>query len=252
MSNWNDGSLTTIPYHNSYDKFMTKEKEKEYFKELENFLQKDIDTYGDIREIYPQKELVFNVLNLCPLDNIKVVILGQDPYINPNEAMGLSFSVPKTTKIPPSLINIYSELVNDPKINLIKPNHGDLTTWVQQGVFLLNASLTVRQKKSNSHYKYWKEFTNNLIKYISKKRKNVVFCLWGNFAKDKKEYIKNQDNHYIIETAHPSPLSANKAHQNATFEKKWFNNFQFSLINEYLLKNNIDIVNWNSINGSEI
>jgi uracil-DNA glycosylase len=239
MSNWTDTNMKTIPYHNSYQEFF----EKQNLNPIQEFIEKTKKAYENTKKVYPTKDLVFNVFNLVPLDNIKVIIIGQDPYINENEAMGFAFSVPKSIPIPPSLKNIYTELENDPGIDFTSPKHGDLTEWTTQGVFLLNASLTVLEKKSNSHSKIWKDFTNNFITYISTKKNNIIFCLWGNFAKTKEKYISNPDKHLIIKTAHPSPLSI--AHQGSTYEKRWFDNHQFSKINDYLTKNKKEPVDWN-------
>jgi uracil-DNA glycosylase len=243
MSNWNNTNLQTIPYHTSYNDFFQQQFTQNYFNELQEFITNKKENYKKRNVcIFPPKELVFNIFNLVPINNIKVVIIGQDPYIRKNEATGMSFSVPKTTKIPPSLVNIYKELQNDTQTNFTIPNHGDLTPWTTQGVFLLNASLTVLEGKSNSHQKYWQPFTNNFITYLSTNYENIVFCLWGNFAKSKEKFIKNNEKHYIIKTAHPSPLSI--AHEGSIFEKKWFGNHQFSKINDYLLQNQKKPIDW--------
>lgn len=184
-------------------------------------------------DIFPYENEMFNCFKLTDLNNIKVVILGQDPYIKKftidnivtPQAMGLSFSVKSGISIPPSLDNIFKELVND--INCDYPSCGDLTHWAQQGVFLLNCTLTVREGCSNSHKKIWRKFSENLIKFISDNTENVVFLLWGNDAKKNKKFI-NIDKHLILECGHPSPLSANKGY--------WFGNKHFSKTNTYLQK----------------
>lgn len=157
------------------------------------------------RVIYPKGPLIFNAFNSTPVAELKVVILGQDPYHNPGEAMGLSFSVPKGIQIPPSLRNIYKELEAD--LGHTPANHGDLTTWTKEGVLLLNAILTVEKNQPGSHKDLgWQQFTDYAIRQISEKLENVVFMLWGNFAKSKKGLI-DTNRHYILEAAHPSPLA---------------------------------------------
>ena len=244
MSNWENSNLKDIPYHNSYKQFFENQYQEKYFSELEKFINHKFQNYNNRKvNIYPPKELVFNAFNLVPIDKIKVVIIGQDPYIRINEAMGLSFSVPKNVHVPPSLKNIYKELISDSQLNFENPGHGDLTQWASQGVFMLNASLTVLEGKSNSHAKYWQPFTDNFISYLSENYYNIVFCLWGNFAKTKEKFINNSEYHHIIKTAHPSPLSI--AHEGSISEKKWFGNHQFSKINDYLIKNKKEPINWN-------
>jgi uracil-DNA glycosylase len=181
--------------------------------------------------------LIFNAFYTTPWEELKVVIIGQDPYPNPNEAMGLSFSVPKEIRIPPSLKNIFKCLEEDKNLNFKSPKHGDLTKWANQGVFLLNATLTVVEKKANSHQKTsgWSEFTDFVIKTIDKEKKGIVFLLWGNFAKEKKRFITQSKNH-IIENIHPSPLAANKGN---------FSNNQFSKTNEILQKEGYTAIDWN-------
>ena len=198
-----------------------------------NFVKKEYLT----KTIFPPKNLIFNAFEKTPFDKIKIVIIGQDPYPNPGDAMGLSFSVPKNQKIPGSLNNIYKCLEKDKKINFIRPKNGDLTNWANEGVFLLNATLTVECKKPNSHQKNsgWGKFTDFVIKEISNQKKNVVFLLWGNFAIAKSKLIDNKK-HLIITNIHPSPLAQTKG----DFTKSE----QFSQANEYLEKNGIKGVNW--------
>ena len=159
-------------------------------------------------EIYPPVNLIFNCFNFFNISETRVVILGQDPYIKPGQAMGLSFSVPQNMKVPPSLLNIYKEMQSDLNINVDKSN-GDLTEWASNGVLLLNAALTVVAGKSGSHMKMWQEFTDYIISYISNNLTGVVFILWGNFARSKKKLIC-RNRHHVLEAAHPSPLSANR------------------------------------------
>lgn len=204
--NWDNCCLKKQSIHLSWIKFFDEQKEQPYFQKLEQFLQQEQDSYCPDLELFPSPNLVFNSLNSCPLENVKVVLLGQDPYHNHGQAMGLSFSVPKDTKIPPSLKNIYKELSND--LGIDPPLHGDLSKWSHQGVLLLNSSLTVRQHCPNSHAKYWVPFTDNLIKYLSSKG-NIIFILWGGYAKKKKNLINTKNNH-ILEATHPSPLSCNR------------------------------------------
>ena len=185
------------------------------------------------KTIYPPGSLIFNAFNTTPFDKIKVVILGQDPYHGPGQAHGLCFSVQNGVPPPPSLFNIYKELHSD--IGFRIPNHGNLTAWAQQGVFLLNASLTVRAGEPMSHSKIgWASFTDNVIKTISDKKENVVFILWGKFAQEKKVLI-DETKHFVLRSAHPSPLSANAG---------FFGCRHFSKTNEYLVKNGIEPIDW--------
>jgi len=185
--------------------------------------------------IHPPQSKIFEALHLVPFDLLKVVILGQDPYHGQGQAMGLSFSVPKGIKIPPSLRNIYRELMTDEGMEY--PMHGDLTSWAHQGVLLLNAILTVQHKMAASHSKIgWEAFTNKLIETISTERDNIVFMLWGNYARSKKELI-DCEKHLVLEAAHPSPLARDK--------------FQgckhFSKTNAYLAKHNQSKIDWNIV-----
>lgn len=214
---------------NSWDKVL-----KEMFdsKEYQMFFQKIEKEYQN-KTIYPKKENIYNALKLTPYENVKVVIVGQDPYHGENEAHGLSFSVQRGIKLPPSLKNIYKEISND--LNIVEPNCGDLTSWAKEGVLLLNSVLTVEKDKPASHAKIgWNKYTDYIIQKINEKEKPVVFILWGNFAKTKKELITNPK-HLIITSAHPSPFSA----RNGFFESK-----PFSKTNEFLKENNIKPINW--------
>ena len=182
--------------------------------------------------VYPPGNLIFNAFNLTPFDKVKVVILGQDPYHEVNQAMGLSFSVPKDVRIPPSLINIFKEINSDLGIN--EPNCGDLTFWAKQGVLLLNTSLSVSAKIANSHKNFgWQIFTDAVIKTLSQKRENIVFMLWGNFAKAKASLIDTKK-HLILTAAHPSPLAGGA----------FFGCKHFSKCNNFLISRGISPINW--------
>lgn len=175
-----------------------------YFQQIGDFLRA-AKANGQV--IYPPGSLILNAFNTTPFDLVKVVILGQDPYHNPGEAMGLSFSVPVGKRVPPSLVNIYKELHRDLGVPIAK--HGDLTTWARQGVFLLNAMLTVEGGKPQSHQKIgWQTFTDAVIKKLSDERQHLVFMLWGGFARKKRELI-DANKHLVLEAAHPSPLAGN-------------------------------------------
>ena len=205
------------------------EFQKEYFAELKTFLTAEKKIYS----IYPKGGDTFSAFNLCSFDTTKVVVIGQDPYHGPGQAHGLSFSVPKGIKPPPSLKNIFKELHAD--LNFEIPNHGDLTTWAQQGVLLLNATLTVRAKQAASHQKKgWEQFTNRVIKEISDKKEDVVFLLWGRFAQDK-EVLIDSTNHHILTALHPSPFSAHSG---------FFGCKHFSKTNYLLSRQNQDPITW--------
>jgi uracil-DNA glycosylase len=191
-----------IKIHESWKEVLKEEFEKPYFAGIKNFLKQEI---ADGKILYPPGKLIFNAFDSTPFDQLKVVIIGQDPYHNPGEAMGLCFSVPKGVRTPPSLKNIYKEIQRDVMIPIA--DHGDLTNWTSQGVFLLNAMLSVEKKKPGSHKKIgWQEFTDSVIIKISELKEGVVFLLWGNFAKNKKQLI-DTDRHFVLEAAHPSPLA---------------------------------------------
>ena len=203
-------------------------------------------------QVYPNVENVFETFKYFNVKELKVVILGQDCYINCikknniliPQANGLAFSVSKEHRIPPSLNNIYKEL-KESNEDFIMPNHGDLSKWViQEKILLLNSALTVEHGKSNSHIKLWEPITDNIIKLISEKCNNIVFILWGNFAKSKKKFI-DSSKHYIIEGVHPSPLAC-KYNLKGT-SKSFFGHNYFNKANEYLIKNNIEEINWNII-----
>ena len=184
--------------------------------------------------IYPPSSLIFNALNTTPLANVKVVILGQDPYHGPNQAHGLSFSVQKGVAIPPSLRNIFHELNTD--LGVVKPIHGDLTRWAEQGVLLLNAVLTVEAGQPTSHQKRgWEDFIDHVIDVLNEQRDHVVFILWGAYAQRKGQRI-DQNKHLVLKAAHPSPLAANRG--------GFFGCKVFSKSNNYLKQNGIEPINW--------
>ena len=213
---------------NSWDIKLKSEFEAPYINELKAFLKQERSNYT----IYPKKEEVFNAFKQTPFENVKVIILGQDPYHGLNQAHGLSFSVNNGIRTPPSLVNIYKELNSD--IGFEIPNHGNLMSWAKQGVLLLNATLTVRAGIPASHQKKgWEVFTDNVIKLISEEKENCVFLLWGNYAKSKSQLI-NSSKHLVLEAAHPSPLA-----RGAFFGCK-----HFSKTNSYLSSKNIESINW--------
>lgn len=192
-----------------------------------------IDEKYENTVVFPPKNYIFNALKLTPYKNVKVVIVGQDPYHGEGEAHGLSFSVQKGIKVPPSLKNIYKELQDD--LGITPPDNGELTKWAEQGVLLLNAVLTVEKDKPASHRKLgWERLTDYIIKTLNLKEEPVVFILWGNFAKEKKALITNPK-HFIITSPHPSPFSANSG---------FFGSKPFSKTNDFLEKNNITPINW--------
>ncbi|WP_104721989.1 uracil-DNA glycosylase [Helicobacter mesocricetorum] len=195
-------SLDKIQMESSWKEFLKEEFFKPYFLEIKkHFLE--AKKRGAI--IYPPAPLIFNAFNLTPLTSLKVVILGQDPYHNKSQAMGLSFSVPKNITLPPSLKNIYKELYEDLKIP--PSSNGDLSKWARQGVLLLNSILSVEENKPASHQHFgWQLFTDNVIKKINQEREGIIFLLWGNYAKAKKNLIDSKK-HFILEAAHPSPLA---------------------------------------------
>ncbi|MCF7812776.1 uracil-DNA glycosylase [Candidatus Gracilibacteria bacterium] len=187
-----------------WDMMIGQEFEKPYFKELKSFLKQELEAG---HKIYPPPKEIFRAFELCPPKKTKVVILGQDPYHGSKQAHGLCFSVNKNVAIPPSLQNIYKEIHNE--LGLPIPSHGNLEHWAQQGVLLLNATLTVRERTPTSHSgKGWEYFTDAVIRTLSEEKKGLVFLLWGNFAKSKKTLIDTQK-HHILTAPHPSPFSAN-------------------------------------------
>ena len=220
----------SLKLDDSWKKYLNNHINSNEFKNLLSFIKKEYNNHI----CYPKKQLIFSALNNCPFNKIKLVILGQDPYHNPNQANGYAFSVYDEEKIPPSLINIFLEIEDD--LNVKKDRNGDLSVWANQGVLMLNSTLTVRKNKPGSHKnKGWEKFTDEIIKLISLKRNNIVFMLWGNYAKNKSSLIDNKK-HLILTSGHPSPLSANRG--------LWFGNKHFSMANNYLSKNHIDKIDW--------
>lgn len=214
---------------NGWDNLLKSEYTKEYFLNLEKFVSNEYKT----KTIYPKMSEIFKAFQETPYDKVKVVIIGQDPYHGENEAEGLSFSVKKVTAKPPSLINIFTKLRDDLGYKI--PNNGSLEPWAKEGVLLLNSTLTVVKDTPKSHSnKGWEIFTDEVIKIINKKTTPVVFILWGSDARSKKSLITNKI-HYIIESPHPSPLSAYRG---------FFGSKPFSKANNFLIKNNIQPVNW--------
>lgn len=208
----------------SWNEQLKDEFEKEYFEKLTGFVRNEYSTTA----CYPPGKLIFNAFNLCPFNEVKVVILGQDPYHEPGQAMGLCFSVPDGVRIPPSLVNIYKELG--------KQNcSGDLTAWAKQGILLLNATLTVRAHQAGSHQKQgWETFTDAVIEKISQQKENVVFILWGSYAISKSKLI-DHTKHLVLTSVHPSPLSAHRG---------FFGNQHFTKCNEYLRAKGKEPIEW--------
>jgi uracil-DNA glycosylase len=205
------------------------EFEKEYFLKLAEFVKQEYRT----STIYPPGALIFNSFNLCPFDRVKAVILGQDPYHGPGQAHGLCFSVRQGISFPPSLINIFKEIESDLKIAV--PVSGDLTRWAEQGVLLLNATLTVRAHHAGSHQrKGWEEFTDYIVRMLNNEKMNLVFFLWGAYAQKKGEAI-DRTKHLVLESVHPSPLSAARG---------FFGNRHFSSCNAYLSDHGIEPIDW--------
>lgn len=212
-----------------WKKILQDEFDQPYFAGIVEFLKTE-KSQGKI--IFPPGPLIFNAFDKTPFDRLKVVLLGQDPYHGPGQAMGLAFSVPDGVKPPPSLVNIFKELNKDVGIPI--PRTGNLTKWAEQGVLLLNASLTVRVNEPNSHAKIgWHQFTDAVIRKISMYKKNVVFLLWGAFARQK-EVLIDPSRHLVLQTAHPSPFSADK----------FFGCGHFCKTNNYLVQHGIEPINW--------
>ena len=214
----------------SWKQYLKSEFEKPYFAKLTENVRNEYKN----GLCFPPAKLVFNAFNLCPFNKVKVVILGQDPYHELGQAMGLSFSVPDGIMLPPSLQNIYKEIHSD--LGKPIPTSGDLTRWAKQGVLLPNATLTVRAHEANSHQALgWQNFTDAAIETINTHREHIVFMLWGGFARSKKRLI-DTNRHCIIESVHPSPLSANRG--------GWFGQHQFSRCNAYLKQYGLGEIDW--------
>lgn len=218
-----------VKIEESWRKLLADEFEQDYFAEIKAAILK---SKASGSKVYPTGQLIFNAFNVTPVPDVKVVILGQDPYHRPGQAMGLSFSVPRNITTPPSLRNIYKELNRD--IDFEIPTHGDLSSWADRGVLLLNASLTVEKGQPGSHSKIgWQFFTDAVIQKLSDRNDHIVFMLWGNFAKSKASLI-NTGKHLILEAAHPSPLARNKFQGCAHFSKA----------NAYLKANGRAAIDW--------
>lgn len=216
--------------NNDWDEIIKDEVKKPYYLELREFLKKEF--LGGYATVYPPKNEVFSALKHTPYKDVKVVILGQDPYINSGEAHGMAFSVNKGVRVPPSLKNIFKELNEDLGAKI--PTHGNLVQWASQGVLLLNTIFTVEAKKSKSHAgRGWEKFTDFLIGELNNKDEPIVFLLWGNNAKDKMDIITNPK-HKVLTAAHPSPLAGGK----------FFGCKHFSKANEFLLENGQEPINW--------
>ena len=218
-----------IKIEESWKVRLQEEFNKEYFLELVNFVKKEYRS----NTIYPSGNLIFNAFNRCPLENLKVVILGQDPYHGPGQAHGLCFSVKEGVSLPPSLINIFKEIEQD--IGIPVPENGNLERWADQGVLLLNATLTVRAHQAGSHQnKGWEEFTDSVINLLANDKDNMVFLLWGSYAQRKAAFV-DRKKHLVLESVHPSPLSANNG---------CFGNHHFSKTNQYLEQHNLKPITW--------
>ncbi|MCF6366042.1 MAG: uracil-DNA glycosylase [Bacteroidales bacterium] len=218
-----------IKIHQSWKELLQDEFEKEYFINLVNFVKQEYKTHN----IYPPGKEIFNAFDLCPVENVKVVIIGQDPYHGKGQAHGLCFSVKDGVKTPPSLKNIYKELYDD--LGKEIPETGNISHWAEQGVLMLNATLTVRAGNAGSHQnKGWEIFTDAVIKKISKEKENLVFLLWGAYAQKKGQVI-DTDKHYILKSPHPSPFSAHTG---------FLGNKHFSKTNAFLKSKGIYEINW--------
>jgi uracil-DNA glycosylase len=221
--------MTGIQLPPSWEALLKEELTKPYFEKLTKFINKEYESSN----IFPEKKNIYRAFERCPFDQVKVVILGQDPYHGPNQANGLCFSVNEGVQNPPSLKNIFKEISSD--TNIDTPESGNLDRWADQGVLLLNATLTVRAREAGSHQKKgWEQFTDAVIKKISDKKEDIVFLLWGNYAK-KKGLIIDCDKHYVLESPHPSPFSAYTG---------FFGCHHFSNTNKYLKKIKKKSINW--------
>lgn len=213
----------------TWEDFLREEEQKEYYQKLMKFVEDEYDT----KTIYPPKEDLFTCFRECQYENVKVVMLGQDPYHQPRQAHGLCFSVRKGVKIPPSLRNIYKELKTD--MHIAMPSHGCLLDWAKQGVFMMNAVMSVEESKAGSHKKRgWEIFTDTTIQKLNEHKSGIVFLLWGNWAQKKSSFITNPK-HKVITSAHPSPLSAYHG---------FFGSKPFSKVNMYLKELDREPINW--------
>jgi uracil-DNA glycosylase len=213
----------------SWSNRLSNEFEKDYFSKLSEFVKEEYKT----KTVYPPGSLIFNSFNLCPFNNVKAVIIGQDPYHGPGQAHGLCFSVREGVDFPPSLLNIFKEIESDLGIKVSRS--GNLERWASQGVLLLNATLTVREHMAGSHQgKGWETFTDSVISILNEQRDNLVFFLWGAYAQ-KKGLAIDRTRHLVLESVHPSPLSASRG---------FFGNRHFSKCNEFLISKGIEPVDW--------
>ncbi len=218
-----------VKIEDSWKKVLGEEFEKPYFAQLTEFVRGEYST----GTIYPPAKLIFNAFDHCPFDKVKVVIIGQDPYHGAGQANGLCFSVNKGIAMPPSLVNIFKEIAADTGKPI--PTDGDLTRWSDQGVLLLNATLTVRAGNAGSHQRRgWEEFTDAAIRTLAEKRENIVFILWGSYAQRKGAFI-DRGKHLVLTSPHPSPLSAYAG---------FFGNHHFTLTNDFLIKNGKEPIDW--------
>ena len=213
------------------------EMDNPYYRELVDKVQEEYEN----ETCYPPEDKIFNAFNLCPFDKVKVVIMGQDPYFNPGQAMGLSFSVPEGVQLPPSLKTLYRALgIN---LNGINQPSGDLTRWAEQGVLLLNTVLTVREKQANSHRKYkWRLFTDAVVRALNEEREHIVFMLWGRIAQRKERFIRTDNGrHMVLKAVHPAVRRYGG----------WDGNDHFGCCNEYLMKNGVERIDWNIVGNRE-
>lgn len=218
-----------VKIESGWKSVLKEEFEKDYFKDLTKFVKEEYSK----NTVYPPAGLIFNAFNLCPFSQVRAVIIGQDPYHGPGQAHGLCFSVRDGVQFPPSLINIYKEIQLDLKTG--RSESGNLERWAKQGLLLLNATLTVRAHIAGSHQKKgWEQFTDAVISIINKEKSNIVFLLWGAYAQKKGENI-DRNRHLVLESVHPSPLSASRG---------FFGNSHFSKCNEYLEKNGAHPIDW--------
>ncbi len=218
-----------VQIEESWKEALMPEFSKDYFIRLTDFVRKE---YHETT-VYPPGKLIFNAFNLCPFDKVKVVIIGQDPYHGPGQAHGLCFSVNDGIQPPPSLVNIFKEINSD--LGKPIPQSGNLTRWAEQGVLLLNATLTVRAHQAGSHQRRgWEEFTDAVIRKLAEEKNNLVFILWGAYAQKKGAFI-DRNKHLVLTSVHPSPLSAHSG---------FFGNHHFSLANDYLVRNGKTAIDW--------
>lgn len=230
MASGANAQFSTVKLHPSWLNVLGDQFEQEYLKTLKQFL---IAEKSAGKVIYPPGGLIFNALNTTPFEAVKVVILGQDPYHGPNQAHGLCFSVVPGVRFPPSLLNIFKEIEQDLGISL--PEHGCLQSWAEQGVLLLNATLTVEQGRAGSHQgKGWEQFTDRVIQSINEQREGVVFLLWGSYAQKKGQFI-DRNKHFVLKAPHPSPLSAHRG---------FFGTRHFSQANAFLASRGESPIDW--------